>query len=559
MRLAWLLLAPIILILPWRLSSLADTNPRIDQAHFSRWVQEVNRAPHWWPEGESLRDALETDRGSTLHQVLRRVYNQPYRLFNLSALATFGTLSLAFGDSFAALVQISVIASVGAAACLVLSVLSLFPMGVGVARATHIRAAIAASAFTFLSYYLHVFSAQGWHNVAIFYVLLHFLAANRLVSALARSEARPSRSVLALFSITFVLSIYSYFMLTWLVGPAFLAQLAVSHRLRTSRAIVAYVGFASAVIAPAALVILLLWQQAVPNIGQAQFTLSGAIERAIDWFARGIAIFSAPGFAAALFGLAWLAAKRIVFPVVFVIQGLILSSISYQFGDVAWPRTFAYAIPFCVIGLSYAAALGLEALRTLASSTSREPRRTMQTLTTAAVLLCCSVSYLVLQVRALESRTVLCHRVPRYCEDYLVGSSIQKLVEAVDAVLPAGASLVASSYPVNDMYWVLSKREDVAFVPPLNQMSRALEQGSLQAYVAQRAERPSGPLYLLLDDSQNPDAVDDATAIFGKEGLGWASDPIRLEKVAAWDTKSVAYNVLSLVRVTGDPLSAAGN
>ena len=109
-----LLLAGAVFV--FRLARYRDFEPRTDQAHCARWVQDLRRSDHVWPHGapgEGLRAAVEGDQGSEIHHLLRRIFNQGIRAFNLVSLAVLYTGSLILGDSYRAEIVMSLVASGG--------------------------------------------------------------------------------------------------------------------------------------------------------------------------------------------------------------------------------------------------------------------------------------------------------------------------------------------------------------------------------------------------------------------------------------------------------------
>ncbi len=71
-----------------------------DQAHYAYWVQSLLNSKHFLPDqGISY---LAADQNSVLHQIAVRIWNDPFRMLNLTSIATFTFISSFFNDGWQA-------------------------------------------------------------------------------------------------------------------------------------------------------------------------------------------------------------------------------------------------------------------------------------------------------------------------------------------------------------------------------------------------------------------------------------------------------------------------
>ena len=335
-------------VLAWRLFELSGIDPRDDHAHYSLWVRDFLHAPHLLPRADaqgSLREALLSDPSSAAHQLLRRIYNQPVRVFQISTFATHYAAVSVRGDDFRDFVQVGILGSVIAVLLLTASVWSLGALDATADPRIYPWTALLTAAFSFSCFYLHAFSAQGWHNVALSWCFAHLLASLQVVAQITRRGA-ASRTAWLLCLFTLGLALYSYYVLPWIVFPAVFLQLAVAWP-ASRRALLVYAGASAVLLLPAIAVYLGVWQQATNELALSRFTTTSLADRILAWATETAAIVSArrPGGLAASVS-SMLARRGVVFPFVFVLTHFALSHGQPDHRNATvWHRTVVYLLP----------------------------------------------------------------------------------------------------------------------------------------------------------------------------------------------------------------------
>ena len=528
-------------VLAWRITTLSDVDPRSDHAYFSVWLEDVMQAPRLLPRveaTESWSEALALDRSSAASQLLRRIYNEPFRLYNLGTFATYYGAARALGTDFRDLVRISIVASVAIALLLTAVAGSLGALDPSADRRTYPWTAALTAALALSSFYLHLFSAQGWHNVALAWMLAHLLASLRIAGLLLRGDA-PSRTAWALGLLTLAPMLYSYYVLPWLVIPAIFAQLAVAWP-RSRRAMLSYAGACALLAALSVPVLLVVPEQAAENISQSQFTWSSLGNRAWGWFAESSALISGPGLIGALLGVVALVDRGIVFPLVVVFGHFALWATSNAVGTVASYRSILYLLPYLLLGLAY-----LTVWAVVGALSIRDRRRKL--LSIAAILICIG-SYSLRQAVALASPKGACRWIPSYCQQYVEGMSLRAIIAGIDRQLPPGAPLAPGTYALQYIYRVLTHRTDVAILPPINQIISNYEKGDVETYAKERGvgEMRSDVLWILVRQDEGDEQQRKVGEVFGPSGLGLFDAVLEPETVEVWDTEIPNIGILTL-------------
>jgi hypothetical protein len=555
------ILASVTLLYALRVQHLADTDPRIDQAFHAVMVQDLRHSSHLLPvaeTGQGFLEALQADSSSLLHNLFRRAYNQPYQLFRFSNLGLYYLLGSWYDESFRAMVSIGILGS--AAAVLFLS---LIPLSLCVVeprrRRVHLLASLLTLAFASGSFYLHYFSALGAHNVAIALVLANFLATVWAYPPRSPDPLvvrRVSWTVMFVFGLTWLFAVYSYYLLTWLVVPACLAQiLAARGRSAAAKPILGHLFFYGLAVLPAALVIAFLFLRGVgPAVdtaiglgaGALSFSPAGLWTRGVNFFVHGSQLLSAPGLFAALAGLFTLARVGLVFPLVFI-AGFFALTLGTRVGTNAWLRAIPYATPMLLLGIAYFTSASIVGAAAALRDSDRSPRNRAGTLLLGALALLCAVSYVGHQAGPLLSIDRLCVRVPLFCQEYVEGESLRPVLLEVEGALPRGAVVVSDDYPLHHLHRALSRRDDLILIRPLDSLWGQLQHGSLRDYAAERGlRRPETSLFLLSHESEESELRGRAWAVFGPAGLGWIGPDAVLERLTLRDTRTRVYGTVAL-------------
>jgi hypothetical protein len=494
----------------WRYAALRTLEPREDQAAFAHWVKDLKSADHFLPHrqpGESWRTALEADHASFLNRYLIRIYNRPHWGLGSVGLFIVYLLSFVAGDSYAAQVAISMLASAG-----VLIVLGLCPSWLQRRDSAAADTAggdgavgVVALLLAGTAAYLHFFSALGMHNFGI----LALTAAVAFVSSGTRhADARANWTPVLLAAGATCVAIYSHWTNVFLLPPALAAQFAFfgqrswRRRVRDTLIFTAIVGVS---VVPIGVFIMAgRSAAAASDFSYAGFTavsaptlIRSALSGAVSWFSAGASMFSAPGLACALAGLVLLArARREVLPLLIVGAHWLAWTIMPGFRE-SWLRTYPYVLPLFCLGAAF---LLVSAFRGELRDVLRWPLPTQAVRAAAVVLI---TVHAVTQARVLSSSTEL-RRIPEAWATFSRGQGrMRPMVREIDARLPVTSTLLTWNYPLQDLYVTLSERgaKDVVVPPALNAMWTRYQSGGLQDYLARRRPALScrGPLFVLAD------------------------------------------------------------
>jgi hypothetical protein len=322
------------------------------------------------------------------------------------------------------------------------------------------------------------------------------------------------------------------------VFPAIFLQLAVAWP-ASRRALLLYAGASAVLLLPAIAVYLGVWEQATRELALARFTEISLEDRALAWATETALIVSAGGLVGSLVGVSILARRGVVFPLVFVLTHFALCVSSQTIGITVWPRTVVYLVPILLLGLAY---LSVRAVQGVLSARGAGRR-----LLWLAALLICTGSYSFRQAVALASPRDGCSWIPEYCLEYAEGN-LREVVAGIDRELPPGARLAPGSYPIQDVFRLLSDRSDVTILPPLNQLIDHYDAGDLNAYTAQRGvgEMRADTVWTLVGQDRTAPQASRIGVLFGPTGLAWFDPPREPETVRSWETGARAYGVVTL-------------
>ena len=485
----------------WRFGTLSDIEPRIDQASVARWVRDLRRVDHVLPPhdpAQSFRSAIERDNTGFLNQYVIRIYNKPWLGFNSFPVAAVYLLSFATDDSYRAQVGISILASIA-----VLIVLACFPIGfptdaadATAQKSTDSSVRLGAMILAGTTAYLHFFSPWGVHNFGI----LALIAAAALISATNRSGSSLQgdfhwKAILAAAFATSI-ALYSHWTNLFLLLPAGVVYMLFfgppSWRRRLLRTI-AYLALVAVLTAPVLLFFLVLKSPLAESdtaySGFGQFGvfdyLTAAGARGIGWLLTGSQMFSPPGVLTSILGLVFLAKKRrVVFPLLVVLTHWVATTLVPGFGAYGSDtslRTFPYVLPFFCLGTAYFLVAGIRG----EFADMIKWRASWAIPLVAAILVFAHMSA---QVAAFVASGDGASRVPMTWKMYRQGQgTLRQVVKGIDSQLPPDATLLAWTYPLQDLYVTLSARNPGRpSLPPLESQIRRLNAGTFPDYFKRR-------------------------------------------------------------------------
>jgi hypothetical protein len=552
---------------------LQSSEPRVDQASFARWLQNIRHAKHVLPQrvpGASLQASIEGDSASFVHRYAIRIYNTVPYVFTTVALAESCALSLLTGDSYRAQVGLSILASAGVLLILGLARYWLKGEARGAtAGATDRITGLAALLLAATSAYLHFWSAWGVHN----WGLLSLLAAVALISRSGYGPAgHPERAraavLLPLVAVT-VFAVYSHWTNLFLLPPAVALLVLMRPEGRSKAGLATSAGYLAAVGACVVPVALLMkasrTETASTDVVFAAYEKLPALEfavkcvwRAGNWFTTGATLFSLPGLVAALVGLCLLAwVRRAWLPLLVVAAHwacwVAVPGFTWN-GSPTWLRTYPYVLIFFCLGAGYllAAAWTGELDAALARM---KPGITHRAFVLTAVALVCA--HLVIQAVSFPRGTDAPRFSPAAQEVYARGQGkLRPMVQGVDRLMPGRATLLTWDYPLQDTYATLSARpsEQVILPPSVGTLWQRQETGRLTNYLKRRrlVIACDLPLFLLAAKAVARDEIErQVSGVLGAAGQGCAAPTV--EPLAGWstDVPNVDEVVLYRLRMPG--------
>lgn len=559
-------------VFAWRWAVFGDAEPRADQAQFAWWVQGLSRATHWLPvpaDGETWLAALERDSGGVLAQLARGLYNKPVAVFTLLPLAIFAGAAEVLGDSYRVLVGAGILASAATVGALALAASAWTPAGI--ARPPG-WTAVAAAAAAAAALYPHVFAPMGVHNVGALLLVVAVAVTGRCLPVALAGAGGHRRAALAI-AVAQGLALYAHWtnvLVLPLASVLFVATWPGIAARRRLRAVAVYATTAAVFVSPA---LALAAAQAIRPpaagtealsvvqsfgalssiaLGSAETPFSGVAARAGAWFEAGAHLFSAPGLALGLVGLAGLAWRhRLTMP---------LAAIGAHFGiwcllpafAGASLRTFVYVLPFLALGVGYAvAAPAVAAART---RTRRIPAAGAAVLAGALAAV-----HLAQQLPVLVSVARLEHRVPAAWSTYVAGQgSLRPMIAEAERIMAPRAVLFTWGYGLQFVVRNLATGHADLRVPPA--VSVLAAHGSDEALRDRLARRrlalPAGwPVYAMIDTELEPvteAALEGALSrVLGEAGFGIA-EAVRVTPVGRWSTGASWPRRVVLYAIEGD-------
>lgn len=351
-------------LLPVRLNSFSQTEPRHDQGYFASTVRDLLAADHVLPRrtpGQSFSAALQSDQKSVMHTIGRPLYANPLFALLLVPFFAWSLLLAPFGYSYQHLTELSIITSV----------FNLLPLTLLFRRVTGfsgLAAAAAAGAYA-TSAYVGLFSAWGYHNLALNTFLWAALAGSSLSLAPAATSEKALwaglvRNLWPLIVLTLAAT-YSQQINVLLVPAAITLYILVFPGVPLSLRIKAAALYAAAVLAGLAPVG--LFATALHRV-QHDFTsyantgssiggyLLGTGSRAGAWFLCGRQMFSLPGTLAGIAGVVYLALRKSRLPLAFLavhfLGYCLIPGLTWAGGH-TYLRTWNYVIPILSIGIGF--------------------------------------------------------------------------------------------------------------------------------------------------------------------------------------------------------------
>jgi len=462
--------------------------------------------------------------------------------FTAASLAFFWAGTFVLSDSWRALVVLSI-----AGSALTLAVTCLWAYWLGRLFYPDRRTAIIGASATFIAGafcgYAHLFSPWGVHNIGVLGLVAAGFATSRALWKLSRADdSVPWGSVAAVQAI----ALYTHWTNLFLLPPATLLAIVLcpglKRRQRTTL-LAAYIGGCVVLALP----ILLRFNGSSDFAFAAYSSPSKSISagpflfRAWGWVLAAHSYFSISGLLLAVTGLIALAvSRRIWFPLALLVTHWCMWTALPGFtwnGSPTELRTYNYLLPCLWLGIGYAFIC--------AATAATEIRSRIIMLSAASLLF---VAHLTSQTTYFTSPQSISSQFPTFWNSYLTGQgTLGPLVRNVDARIGPGATLMVSSYPLQDSYFVLSRNRAPGLV--LDTLWQREKAGNLAEHLHEFGEKvPCSPMYVLADSSSDLDLRASIAGVLGPTGLD-CGNAFTLEEVTRYATDKQLFGDVSLYRV----------
>ena len=560
-----------IAVFAFRFHAFGDMEPRSDQAFFSWWVQGLYEADHFFPDvenGESWLSALERDEDGFLHRLLRVVYSRAISVFTFSTVAARYAMTWVVGSTYGAQVAMCVLAS--AATVLMLGLFPVLARGRQPDQNTQSRDigfGIAALLLGATAAYPHIFSSWGVHNFSVLFLVIASAFGIRVLAA----PMHQSRSLWIVAAIAYVLAYFSHSTNLFLLPAATILSIILLPDLTLRKRLSITVWFISfsAVLAIPFLIATIAEESR--NLTSGSITVRSFIDsnfisatgelwpkvagKAVGWLEKGSQLFSTPGLALGILGLAiWARTERVALPLFVVIMHFLVWCSLPIFGEV-YLRTYLYVMPFLVLGIAYSSVIAGQAIW----AALRSKRYGVGTVSASIAVIGVMMAHVYAQVPILASTQEIRHRIPESWDWYFSGQGTLKPVMAeIGTILPERAVVVTWAYGMQFLlriYQIEGSGRTVA--PTLARLVPRFEDGTLPDHIRHRhlSVPADDPMFALID--HGAENVDHETVrrgienVFGPEGFDILTKAT-LAPIDRWPLESSWPIDISLYRIETD-------
>jgi len=482
--------------------------PRMDHAFFIDWVQSVVGAERFFPErlpGDSLLAALEADRGSFLHVVLKPLYVAPTTLFTIVGLAWFAVGALLTGVSLESQVFWSILAQSG-----MLCLLGFMPLYLARPEGQGTREAIAVGALAVCvaaaSSFLHAFSPLGVHNVGLLALVAAMFVVGRYLQAV-QAGAVGSQMRLAAVGAQMVACYTMYtnvFLLPVATGIALLlcGRQGLRYRIleATRFSALTVIGFVPALLLLGVTLLhphsadtsqnfegLAKWAVSTGETG----TIAYLTGNFFGWFQNAGAVFGYGGLALGFVGLVIFGVRyRQWLPLGIVGAHLLASTAMGGFAG-QYNRTLAYVVPLLALGVATLPICLIQIYRARQFGARR-----FAGIGLVAVALAFGFHFISEWLRLVDPRNVSV-----WSTYYGKQGTMRAMVNRITSPLPDDAVLV----PWDQSIWYSVRvlhaddRKKLHLLQPLETLYKMQQRGKLDAYLTRRrvSLSSSAPVYFL--------------------------------------------------------------
>ncbi len=532
----------VIAVTVFRYANYPNLQPRMDQASFTVWLQDLIEAPRLFPlvEGhESFQSALMRDENSSLNILLRRIYVVHDHVFVMLSLAWFAIWSMFLGWELAGQIAISVLSGT-----LAIAVVAWLPWvrrpgantGEDPSRAAWISAAIFA--FGAVNGYLSFFSALGVHNVGLLGLAFAVLATQSwLWRWQADDRLWPTLRMVATLAIAQSVAYYTHYTSVFLLPLATVLIIAFAPQRRKAAKIRALTAFIAAGIVsalPFLIVVLVARPETATDqdafsrliwiLSQEGYSAADLQLRIVRWWSTMADYGSPTTLFLGLGGCLFLALReKAALPAALILVHFLASLWLPGFSQ--FNRTGSYALLILVLGAGWFAVVcaGM-------AITAWKPGERSKAAVIGSLL-----AFLIVSHASTETQRIADpHRISGWRHLLLHPGDDVRFVREVEALVPRQSALLPWDYRLRYAIRVQSQRlrGETRTLRPFESFIRELETGNLKSYAKKHGLHipTDSPIYLLVPSQFEPRLFALAGPIFGPDGLQ-AREEVKLQRV----------------------------
>jgi len=535
------LLVSVIVASLFRYTHYAGLDPRMDQASFTVWLQDLIESPRLLPletGTESFLHALMRDEDSALNTLLRRIYVVHDHVFVLLSVAWFGLWSTVFGWDMAGQTAISIVS--GTLAIGVMAWLPWVRRPDNTSGDQALAPWISGAVFSFgiVNGYLSFFSALGVHNVGLLGLALAVVATQAwLWRWQTDGRSWPSLRMVVTLALTQAVAFYTHYTSVFFLPLATALVISLTPGRPISArlcALLAYTGAGMVTALPFLVVAIAARPETATDqdaisrliwiLNQDGFYAGDLPQRVIRWWSTMADYGSPVTLVLGLGGCLFLAVrKKAALPAALLLVHFLDSLVLPGFGQ--FTRTGSYAVLILVLGAGWFAVVCLNAA-IVAWKSGERPKSIL--IGTLLAFLIGSHSFTEIRRIANPDRVLAWQHLRLHPGDDV------RLVHEIEALVPPHSVFLPWDYRLRYAIRVHSERlrGETRTLRPFESFVRELEAGRLKSYAEKHGiQLPAdAPIYLLVPERFESRLPALAGPIFGPGGLQ-ARTEVRLQRV----------------------------
>ena len=347
-----------------KISFLSDITPNQDQTSYIYWLQSIFNSQNFFPEvnSSSLIQSIQIDSKSFLHNLLKPIYSSTVNIFTIISLLIFSIGSLVIDASVKTQVILSILFN-----NISILAISLYFAKLGQKNKDFIPLSILIFIVLQLNSFFYGFSTLGTHNVGIFFLIINIIFLEKYLKKISDNKISLGNRFLYFFIQGFAFySMYTNVFLIFvcsIIGIFFL-KIKLSFKFKE---LIIYCVACLILLLPAIIVFIytldnidndqgfILWGKWAfsQSQGAVSFQLFDYLKsNIISWYTFNSNIFGLFLFPLSLVGLLILKKKYYINIFLYLFISHFLISFFMAGFNYAQPRTSAYLMPVCSLGIS---------------------------------------------------------------------------------------------------------------------------------------------------------------------------------------------------------------